>query len=495
MNVTLPDGQVIEGVPEGTTKAQLAQRLKANGFDVPKEWMPEPQGRGERFARGIINGPAGLAEAAGTALTGAAGVPLGGIAGLAGTLLPGPQGQGANWSQNVSEALTYQPRTQQGQDITGAVAYLPKKLADIADVAGGKVSESTDSPLAGTAANVTLQSIPAMIARGIRGPVTSRMATAQSEGAADALRGSVKDRTLADARSEGYVVPPSAVEPSFIGNRLESIGGKAALGQEAAIRNQAITNKIARKEAGLADDAPITEKTLADARNQLAGPYREVAAVSQVAKRALDQLKQVRFDAKDQWQYYNRLPDPKVKAKAEALDRKADHLETVIDREATALGRPDLLSDLQKARVALAKNYDVEKALNVGSGDIDARVIGRMVDKRGDVMTGGLATIGKFANAFSPYVREASKIPTPGVSKSEALAAGLFGMGTSAMGMGPVGAALPFLGGPARSLALSKLAAPTKDYQPGMALRLSDLATRNAGAIGLTPSLSLGERE
>lgn len=39
MNVTLPDGTTIEGVPEGTTKAQLADKLKANGHDVPNEWL------------------------------------------------------------------------------------------------------------------------------------------------------------------------------------------------------------------------------------------------------------------------------------------------------------------------------------------------------------------------------------------------------------------------------------------------------------------------
>lgn len=472
------------------------RKAAANSERQPEPVAPEQPGKGERFAKGIINGPAGLAEAAGTALTGAAAVPLGGIAGLVGTLAPGPQGQGANWSENVSDALTYKPRIQQGKDIAGAVAYLPQKLSEISNQAGEGVAEGTGSPLAGTAANVTLQSIPAMVARGIRGPVTSKMATAQKEGAADALRNSVKDRTLAEGRAEGYVVPPSAVEPSFVGNRLESIGGKAAIGQEAAIKNQAVTNKIARREAGLAEDAPLTEAGLADARTAIAAPYREVAALSPLAQKALTRLQSERAKAKDAWQAYNVKPSPELKQKAQGFDRTADFQETLIEREATKLGRPDLMDDVRAARVALAKNYDVNKALNLGSGDVDAAVIGKMYDKRGDkAMTGGLATIGRFQNAFPPYMREAPKIPTPGVSKSEALAAGVFGMGTSAMGMGPVGAALPFLGGPARSVALSKIAAPTKDYQPGMALRLSNLATQNAGAIGLTPSLSLGERE
>ena len=36
MDVTLPDGSVLKGVPDGTTKAQLTEKLKANGYDVSK---------------------------------------------------------------------------------------------------------------------------------------------------------------------------------------------------------------------------------------------------------------------------------------------------------------------------------------------------------------------------------------------------------------------------------------------------------------------------
>lgn len=45
MDVRLPDGTIIRNVPEGTTKAQLADKLKANGMAVPAEWMgdaPQP---------------------------------------------------------------------------------------------------------------------------------------------------------------------------------------------------------------------------------------------------------------------------------------------------------------------------------------------------------------------------------------------------------------------------------------------------------------------
>lgn len=39
MDVRLPDGRVIQGVPDGTTRDQLAQKLQANGMQVPQEWM------------------------------------------------------------------------------------------------------------------------------------------------------------------------------------------------------------------------------------------------------------------------------------------------------------------------------------------------------------------------------------------------------------------------------------------------------------------------
>lgn len=46
MDVQLPDGTIIKDVPDGTTKADLAEKLKSNGMAVPSEWLsaskPEP---------------------------------------------------------------------------------------------------------------------------------------------------------------------------------------------------------------------------------------------------------------------------------------------------------------------------------------------------------------------------------------------------------------------------------------------------------------------
>jgi hypothetical protein len=41
MNVRLPDGTIIQNVPDGTTKADLVKKLQGNGMTVPADWLAE----------------------------------------------------------------------------------------------------------------------------------------------------------------------------------------------------------------------------------------------------------------------------------------------------------------------------------------------------------------------------------------------------------------------------------------------------------------------
>ena len=351
-------------------------------------------------------------------------------------------------------------------------------------------------------------------------PLSRIFKGAEEQAMSRASQQSVRDATIKEAQATGYVLPPTVTGGGVTAKAVESLGGKAAIGQEASIRNQQVTNKIARAEAGLKADEPISEGTLAAARERLAEPYREIANVSPKASKALEDLKSARIDAKNHWQFFNRNGDPKILKQAQALDAKADKLEGVIENEAAKLANPkqfksgaaraaqeasgvqqgrDLVARLQDARKALAKNFDVEKALNVGTGDVDAKAIGRMLDKRGEkAVTGGLQTIGKFAQAFPTFAREA---PTgqsgPGVSKLTPYAAAALGLGgysaSEHYGLGPWGGAaalLPMLSGPARSVALSKMMQSAPEYAPGMALRLTNQAAGSKllplGAIPLS---------
>lgn len=307
------------------------------------------------------------------------------------------------------------------------------------------------------------------------------------------LKDIVRQGTLDAAKAEGYVVPPSATGSGHIERLIESIGGRADIAREASMRNQQVTNQIARREAGLAKDEPITEATLKEARARIAQPYEEIANISPRANTALEQLRMAREEAKGYWREYNGPNHPMVALKeAKRLDMKADAYEKLIDSEAKKVGREDLLPALQQARVQLAKNHDIERALNIGTGDIDAQMIGRMLDKRGsNAVTGGLQTIGKFAEAYSPFAK--SNVGATDVNKLTPYGALLLGglgyQGSQYASGHPYGAALgalPFLAPGARAIALSKL------MQSGVPL--SGIIQRPVQA-GMVPLSQVGEPE
>lgn len=295
--------------------------------------------------------------------------------------------------------------------------------------------------------------------------------------AADAAesRNAVRDRTLKAAQDEGFVVPPSAVKQSGLVRRLESVAGKAAIGQEAAVRNQAVTNKLAARELGIPENTPITEDVLNAFRDRIAAPYREVAGLAgdqrtygglrvgdqvisdtrqvsrNVGKDLLGELKDARFEANAQWKFYDRSADPNALKAAEAASARAAEIETTLEGIAQAAGKPELVQQLRDARTAIAKSFDIERALNDATGDVSARVLSKR-----PYLTGPLETAANFYKAFPNYARDGARIPTPGVSKTEALAAAALG----SVG-GPFAAGLPFVSGPVRSMLLSPSAQRT----------------------------------
>lgn len=347
-----------------------------------------------------------------------------------------------------------------------------------------------------------------------------------------------KKQTLADARAAGYVVEPSSVRtPS---SKFETVAGKASIAQEAAFRNQEVTNKLAAKAIGLPEDTPLSMGVIEDIRKEAGKVYQEVASVSPKAATALDNLKQARFEASDYFRYYAKTGDPSAGKQAREWQARADALENTIEAEAkkiveiyaarpstpsaaptstspklphgetvpqietrevgfavpsagagptassaqprtinlekvgeTTLGDPNLMARLRASRQLIARTHDVERALNLGDGNISAPIIGRMLDQ-GRPLTGELAVIGRFAQAFPRVAREVASVPPPAVSGTDAAASALLGAGGAAAAGSPAGViagGLPLLRGPARRKVLSesyqnKLAEPPKQPTP-----------------------------
>jgi len=295
----------------------------------------------------------------------------------------------------------------------------------------------------------------------------------------------LRDETLRKAREEGYRVPPSAADGNFLTDRLESIAGKAATAQQATVQNQQATNAIARREAGLPENQAISVQALEARRDALAAPYDEIRQLSGTGPLSkppfknpadtLAELKQVRADANAQWKFYDRNADPATLQEAQRLSARSAQLEAQLEAVATASGRPGLVDELRAARRDIAKTFDIERALNVATGDVSAPTLGRMADK--GKLSGGLETAGKFQQAFPRYAREGEVQPPPGVSKSEALVALLAGLGGHAA-IGPYGwalAAAPLVSGPTRAALLSGPA--QKAFAPSYGPALSPAPT------------------
>ena len=382
----------------------------------------------------------------------------------------GPAGEPQNDRQKIIDAI--------GQGAGGMMlnpaSTVPQLLSSMGiGAASGLASEGTRQLTGNDTAGDAVGMLTPLAITGAANMTRERAASLPIQQSANRVR----DETLNRSRAEGYVVPPSEVNPTFLGNRLESIAGKAALKQDAALRNQTVTNTIAARELGLPAGTAIDETVLNNYRNSVSKPYNEIAAMSPLAANALRRLRDTRADAKLEWADYTRNAHPQAYRNATALDQRATMLENAIERIAQRQGNPALVDDLRNARTQIAKSYDIERALNLGDAGVSARTIGRSLDK-GTPLTGGLETIGRFAQGPGRmFTAEGSAIPAPGVSAMEPMAmAGLALGGSATMGkLGWLAAGLPMIRGPVRSLLLSNpyqnIFATPPSYQPGMATR------------------------
>lgn len=298
------------------------------------------------------------------------------------------------------------------------------------------------------------------------GAVTPFAMKALTDSSKRVLVGGTKKQTLQEAQAVGYVVEPSAVRgPS---SKLEAIAGKASIAQEAAIRNQQVTNKLAVKALELPDNTPLSPALLDELKKRVVKPYEEVeqlrASMTDLpwfpryhSQSLLEELKQARQDSKSLWASFFRTPDEGVRKAAKATDALAQSLENDIDMIATAAGKPDLLERLKAARLYYAKINDVEKAMNVGSGNISLPILGRMVDQ-GKPLSGELELAGRFAQAFPRVAREIEVVPPSGVSGTDAASSAMLSVGGAAASGSPAGmvaGGAPLLRGPARNKVLS----------------------------------------
>lgn len=274
---------------------------------------------------------------------------------------------------------------------------------------------------------------------------------------------SVQQQTLADSQAAGYVVPPAMADnnglASGIGKILGGLSGKAKTEQLADIKNQKVTDSLARRGLGLPADAPLTTETTKAVRgaayqngyrpleslgsvatdkqyvrslDRLVENYKGAAnsfpaAVNDKVSKIIDGLKVESFDSGEALKMTQILRDDAGtafrngesaigKANIGAAKAIEDQIERNIKLRSmleTGMGSKSeaaaILKDFRNARTLMAKTHTIEKAIRAGGGSVDAASLGRDFQK-GRPLTGELKTIGAFANNF----KEAARMPKGG---------------------------------------------------------------------------------
>jgi len=256
------------------------------------------------------------------------------------------------------------------------------------------------------------------------------------------------------AREAGFTVPPTQAGGGIINRALEGMAGKASTLQEASVRNQNVTNKLAAKSLGLPDDAVLTPETLMGIRDEAGMAYEALKSLPKKAAvsadstmnraaapeinpaKMVEDLKTARADAEAWYNAYKRSAHPEDKAKANAFKAKATKLENDLEQYAEEMGKTDLLPKLRDARQLIAKTYTVENAMNKTTGTVDAKELAKRLQK-GKPMSEELKQIAEFAQAFPKAAQKPEIIGgTIGISPLDYAAATLTGGASMLAGQG-----------------------------------------------------------
>ena len=276
---------------------------------------------------------------------------------------------------------------------------------------------------------------------------------------------------VADARQVGYTVPPTQAGGGIINRLLEGLAGKASTLQEASVRNQDITSKLANKSLGLAEDAILTPELLKSVRDQAGQVYDQIGTTgiiipkksfhnaldkagedavkaelnfpNETSKKILETIGSIRKDAFDAGSAISRIKQLRTEADiayragntdlGKATKEAATALEDAVEGHLTKLNQPDALNKFKEARQLIAKTYTVQKAMNPKTGTVDAIALASRL-KAGKPMSAELKDIAEFGLAFPKVAQKSEKIGgTIGISPLDYTVAGLTG-GASLLG-------------------------------------------------------------
>jgi hypothetical protein len=273
---------------------------------------------------------------------------------------------------------------------------------------------------------------------------------------------------------KGLVIPPTQVKPSFKNRLLEGFSGKITTAQNASAKNQEVFNAMAKKAIG-ADD--LTQEGLSVVKATANKSYDELAqskpfivdkafksALNDAANRTakfkadfpalknfdVDELisslsSKKKFNADTTVEAVKRLRqdasankssmDASKKELGRVQQKVANALEDLIERNLSG-SNPELLGKFKEARKTLAKTYDISKAADSATGNINANKLAQIMQKNPNRLTGELKDIAEFAQMYPKASQNVSKMGSlPQSSPLDWALSSLLSAGTGNIGM------------------------------------------------------------
>ena len=447
-------GTLVDQIPGSSVKAPAAT---------------QPIGKDFTFGQKVM----GALEVAPALVTSAVTAPIVEGAKIYGALTSGKFGTqagiraGEETGRKVQEQF-YQPRTAAGQQYVGDI---------------GNALASTG--LQGVPLNVLgdLQRGMAPATRAVKDLGGAKVAQraeriAQEASAKDWERASQIDAAQA-AQRLGVAVNPAETNPNVKTKLLVGATGEAVVNAKAAKVNAPKWNELARKDLGLPENTPLTAEAFDKARSAHSAPYDNIRkiGVMQASDDVLGELNGLKLDPLS-------TSNPEKAAKVNAVvDRVASQVATGLSGDnvvgqirgfrkdanqvlknpnaspididvaetnlsiANALenlienniSNPKALDDFRKARTAIAKTYDWERATGVTTKQVDPLQVAKLAEK-GKPLTGVLADVANVAGNFPDIAN--LNLPKEPLLYQRLRRGGAGGTAGFVLGGGPVGAAV-----------------------------------------------------
>lgn len=321
--------------------------------------------------------------------------------------------------------------------LSGAGAKITAQNAAVGGLIGGlnfaENAEESKKNIIGGAVGGALGGIAGRGIEKVSRKASQKVAQKATQKALDAP----KNALITDARNAGYSVPPSYSNPNFINKSLAKVAGEADLARIASAKNQQVTNNLARKSVGLADDQPITVEALAEVRKQAGQAYKvlngfgEIQTDRKFAKDLIDITKnytsagrdfnvaggdriqnivnQVRSDRFGSDAALNMIKIARNDASAAfragdtdlglANQKLANAIEGQLERavaQNTKVPRA-AVENFINARKVIAKTYSIENALDA-TGNVSARKLASTLGKK--PLTSELKQAAQFSQAY-----------------------------------------------------------------------------------------------